>query len=311
MNNITVGHFYASLKDKLKLDLVAGRKGLKKTIKVAEINRPGLAFSGYLKYFAFKRIQIIGKVEMTYLRNMPKARLRMRIQRFLSYNIPCCIISRNYIPPKMLIEEAEKCAVPLFRSPLITMALLNKATVFLEDFFAPVISMPGDLLEVFGVGVLLKGESGIGKSESALSLIKRGHRLIADDAVKIKLKGGDTLVGFGNPLTRHHMEIRGIGIVNVQTLFGVGCIRDNKRIDLIINMEEWMQDKEYERLGLEERTSNILGIEIPYMVIPIRPGRDIALLVEVAALNQRLKWLGYHSARDFNDRLISLMKHKK
>lgn len=311
MKGITVKEFYESFKNKLKLELVAGEKGLSRKIKVAEINRPGLALAGYFKYFASKRVQVIGKVEMTYLGTISQERRKHQIRRLLSCDIPCCIVSRNYRPSRTLIEESNRMEIPLFRSPLITMILLNKATILLEDYFAPNTSMSGDLLEVFGVGVLLKGESGVGKSECALSLIKRGHRLIADDIVKIKLRGGDVPVGSGSPLTRHHMEIRGIGIINVQTLFGAGCIREDKRIDLVVSMEEWKPDKEYERLGLEECNFNILGVEVPYVIIPVRPGRDIALLVEVACLNQRLKWLGYHPARDLNKRLIGLMKYEK
>lgn len=311
MKVITVGEFYNSLKDKLKLHLVAGEGGLDRKITVAEINRPGLALAGYFKYFAFKRVQVIGKVEITYLETLSAEERRRRIKKLLEENIPCCIIARNYAPPKELVEESNKFSIPLFRSPLITMVLLNKATIFLADYFAPTTSITGDLIEIYGVGALLRGESGVGKSECGLSLIKRGHRLIADDIVKVKIRGGDTLVGFGSPLTRHHMEIRGLGIINVQTLFGAGCIREDKRIDIVISMEEWDPNKEYERLGLEEQTFNILGINIPYVVIPVRPGRDVALLVEVACINQRLKWLGYHSAKDLNERLIGIMKSQK
>ena len=311
MKNITVKEFYESLKSKLKLRLIAGEKGLDRKITVAEVNRPGLALSGYFKYFASKRVQVIGKVETTYLSSIPKSKCKRQIRKLLEYDIPCCIIARNYKPNQVLIEEANKDNVPLFRSPLVTMSLLNKATIFLEEYFAPTTSLSGDLLEVFGVGVLLKGVSGIGKSECALSLINRGHRLIADDIVKIKLRGGDTPVGYGSPLTRHHMEIRGIGIINVQNLFGAACIREDKRIDLIISMEDWDSSKEYERLGLEERTQDILGLKVPHLIMPVRRGRDVALLIEAACLNQRLKWLGYHSARTFNDELIKLMKEKK
>lgn len=311
MKSITVKEFYDSLKDKLKLRLIAGERGLAGNIAVAEINRPGLALAGYFKYFASKRVQIIGKVEITYLETLSADERRRQIRRLLEQDIPCCIVSRNYVPPKELVEESNKFSIPLFRSPLITMVLLNKATIFLADWFAPVTSITGDLLEIYGVGALLRGESGVGKSECALSLIKRGHRLIADDVVKVKLRGGDSLVGSGSSLTRHHMEIRGLGIINVQTLFGAGCIREDKRIDIVISMEEWNPNKEYERLGLEEQKFNILGIDIPYVVIPVRPGRDVALLIEVACLNQRLKWLGFHSARDLNKQLIDLMKKKK
>lgn len=311
MDSITVKEFYNNLKDKLKLRIVAGENGLDRKITVAEINRPGLALAGYFKYFASKRVQVIGKVEITYLETLSAEERRRQIKKLLQEDVPCCIVSRNYIPPEELVEESNNFSIPLFRSPLITMVLLNKATLFLADYFAPATSITGDMLEIYGVGALLRGESGVGKSECALSLINRGHRLIADDIVKIKVRGGDTLVGFGSSLTRHHMEIRGLGIINVQTLFGAGCVRDDKRIDIVISMEEWDPNKEYERLGLEEQTFNILGIDIPYVVIPVRPGRDVALLVEVACLNQRLKWLGYHSARDLNTQLINIMKAQK
>lgn len=308
MKGITVKEFYGKLKDKLKLSLIAGNKGLERRISVAEINRPGLAFAGYFKYFASKRVQVIGKVEMKYLNSISEEKRRFQIEKLLDCDIPCFIVSRNYKPTKEMVDESNKRNIPLFRSPLVTMTLLNKATIFLEEQFAPSTSIAGDLLEIFGVGVLLRGESGVGKSECALSLIKRGHRLISDDVVKVVLRGGDTIVGSGNPVTRHHMEIRGLGIINVQTLFGASCIRDSKRIDLVVAMEEWDSKKDYERLGLEDKNFNILGVELPYVLLPVRPGRDIALLVEVACLNQRLKWLGYHSARDLNDRLIGLMK---
>lgn len=308
MKPITVKEFHDNLKDKLKLRLVAGKGGLDRKITVAEINRPGLGLAGYFKYFASQRVQVIGKVEFTYLETLSKDERRHQIKKLLEEDIPCCIVARNYVPPKELLEEADRFSIPLFRSPLITMTLVNKATMFLSDYFAPVTSITGDLIEVYGVGALIRGESGIGKSECALCLINRGHRLIADDVVKVKLRGGDMLVGYGSPLTRHHMEIRGLGIINVQTLFGAGCIREDKRIDIVISMEEWDSDKEYERLGLEESKFKILGIEIPYFVIPVRPGRDVAMLVEVACLNQRLKWLGYHSAKSLNEQLIGLMR---
>ncbi len=304
---ISVRYFYESLKDSLKLNIIAGEAGLDRQITVAEINRPGLAFAGYFKYFASKRVQVIGKVEIKYLEMLPPEQRRKQIITLLERNIPCCIVARNYKAPKELVEESEKRSVPLFSSPHITMVLLNKATLFLADWFAPNTSVTGDLLEVYGVGVLLRGPSGVGKSECALSLIKRGHRLISDDIVKVKLTG-DRLIGSGNPITRHHMEIRGLGIINVQTLFGAGCIREDKRIDVVISMEEWKPKKEYERLGLEEHKFTILGMHFPHIIIPVRPGREVALLVEVACLNQRLKWLGHYSAKELNERLLGIMK---
>ena len=236
MKGITVNEFYSSLKDKLKLRLIAGQDGLGRRITVAEINRPGLALSGYFKYFAARRVQVIGKVEITYLESISAKQKKKQIRKLIEKNIPCFIVSRNYVPPKEVLEEANKHSIPVFRSPLITMVLLNKATLFLAEKFAPTTSISGDLMEIYGVGALIRGESGVGKSECALGLIKRGHRLIADDVVKVKLRGGETPVGSGSSLTRHHMEIRGLGIINLQTLFGAGCIRESKRIDVVISM---------------------------------------------------------------------------
>ena len=307
-NAITVEHFYNEMKDPLKLEIVAGQQGLSRTIKVAELNRPGLAFAGYFDYFASKRIQVIGKVELFYLNNMTPRLRQVRIRDLFQQQIPCVIISRRYKPLKELVDYANKYEVPLLRSPLITMTLLNRATLFLENAFAPTISVIGDLMEVFGIGVMIRGKSGVGKSECALGLIKKGHRLVADDSFKIKREDNMTLLGHGKKLTRHHMEIRGIGIINVQTLFGAGCVRESKRIDLVIDLEPWQPDKEYERLGIEDNTVTILGVHLPRIEIPVKPGRDMVMLVETACLNHRLKLGGYHAAKDFNTELLAVMK---
>jgi HPr kinase/phosphorylase len=308
MQGITVEHFYNTFKDKLRLKLIAGKEGLNRVIKVPEFNRPGLALADYFEYFALKRIQVLGKVEVTYLRSLSSEQRKLKIEKLCKQSFPCLVVARNFVPIPELLEIANKKQIPFFRSHLITMHLINKGTAFLEDEFAESTTMSGDLLEVYGVGVLLRGKSGVGKSECALALIKRGHRLITDDVVKIRVEDGKQLIGTGAQLTRHHMEIRGLGIINVQTLFGVGCVRDQKRIDLVITLEEWDSKKEYERLGLVDKVVNILGIQIPHVVIPVRPGRDIALLVETASLNQRLKWMGFHAAQDLNKKLLQEIK---
>jgi HPr kinase/phosphorylase len=308
MHGIQVDQFFLLTKGRLMLRLIAGEKGLKRRITVPELNRPGLALAGYFEYFASRRPQVLGKAEVTYLNSMKAGQRRSRIRRLFKQRIPCVIVARNYLPPKELIEEAEVENIPLFRSKMITMALINKATIFLEDEFSPSTTLVGNLLEVFGVGILIRGKSGVGKSECALGLIKRGHRLIADDVVKIKLKEGKYLIGRGPNVVKHHMEIRGLGIINVQALYGVTCIKESQEIAIVITLEEWQSDKEYERLGLEDKAFEILGQSLAHIVIPVRPGRDIVLLVEAAALNQRLKKMGKHPVRMLDRELIKVMK---
>ncbi len=310
MRGIKVEEFYKLTKDILKLRLVAGKKGLKRRIMVPELNRPGLALAGYFDYFASRRAQVLGMVEINYLHSMDAALRRKRIRELLTHRIPCVIVARNYRPPPELPEEAERQRVSLFRSPMVTMSLINKATIFLEDEFSPSTSMSADLLEVFGVGILIRGKSGVGKSECALGLIERGHRLIADDVVKIRLRDGKYPIGTGAEIVKHHMEIRGLGIINVQDLYGATCIKDSQEVELVVTLEEWDSNKEYERLGLEDKNIEILGQSLPHLIIPVRPGRDIVLLLEAAALNQRLKKMGKHSAKTLERDLIGVMRRE-
>ncbi len=310
MHAIEVNHFHESMKNEARLRLVAGKKGLRRQIKVAEINRPGLAITGFFDYFASKRVQVLGKVEIEYLRSLSPRTRKRRLRELLEQSIPCAIVSRNYRPPEELITEAERLQVPVFRSPMITMNLINRLTLFLDDEFAPTISIPGNLIEVFGVGVLLKGEGGVGKSETSLGLIEKGHRLISDDIVRIKLREGRHLVGTGAELTRHHMEIRGLGIVNIQALFGAVSFRKEGPIDMVITLEPWEEDKEYERLGMQQKMISILGTTLAHVTIPVRVGRDLVLLVETAALNHRLLGTGYNPAKELNERLLRIMSKK-
>lgn len=310
--SLTVGEFRELLGAPLRLELLAGKSGLDRVIRVAEVNRPGLALAGYMEYFARLRIQVLGKVELTFLNTLPHHQVKERLDLLLNSKIPCIIIARKYTPPKVLLQMCEKYRVPIFRSPFITMRIINKITVYLDNLFAPSTCVHGSLLEVYGVGVLITGKSGIGKSECALSLIARGHRMIADDIVKIHVEDGVTLIGESSEITSHHMELRGLGIIDIQSLFGVGCIRDRKRIDINVHLEEWNADEEYDRLGLEQKQKVILSrIEIPFNVIPVRPGRDVALLIEAAALNQRLKWMGRNPALELNQKLSELLRKNK
>ena len=308
MRGISVKQFFEKIRGRLKLRLVAGAKGMKRRIMVPELNRPGLALAGYLDYFAARRPQVMGMVEVKYLQSLSPTVRRSRILKLLKQRIPCVIVARNYRPPAELLEEADRMHVPVFRSPMVTMKLINKATLFLEDEFSPSTSIAGDLLEVFGVGILICGSSGVGKSECALGLIKRGHRLIADDVVRIRLREGKYLIGRGAEIVKHHMEIRGLGIINVQDLFGATCVKESQEVELVVTLEEWDSSKEYERLGLEDRQTEILGHKLPHIIIPVRPGRDIVLLLEAAALNQRLKKMGQHAVRTLEKDLINVMK---
>jgi len=307
MRGLRVGYLYERVREELRLTLQAGKRGMNRRVKVAEIDRPGLAITGFFDYFASRRIQVIGKVEIYYLRSLTSELRRQRIRRLMEHNIPCLIVARNYRPPVELVEEAESYNVPLFRSPMITMNLVNRLTLFLDEEFAPTVSIPGNMMEVFGVGVLIRGKGGVGKSETSLGLIEKGHRLITDDIVRIRLREGRYLVGTGAELTRHHMEIRGLGIINVQALFGAVCFKEEAPIDMVVTLERWDPEKEYERLGIEEETISILGTPVPHVLVPVRVGRDIVLMVETAALNHRLKATGYNPAKQLNEKLMALM----
>ncbi|NQT82410.1 HPr(Ser) kinase/phosphatase [bacterium] len=308
MKGISISEFYEKMKDELQLTLVAGKDGFNRRIRWPEINRPGLALAGYVDYFAWRRVQILGKVEITYLWSLEPDVSRARIAQILSRKVPCMIVARRYCALKQLLEEADRLKVPLFRTPLVTVDLIDRITVFLDNEFAPSISLKGNLVEVFGEGVFLEGKSGVGKSETALGLLARGHRLITDDVVRIKLRERKYLIGSGSELTRHHMEIRGLGIINVQKLFGAVCFREESQIDLAITLERWDPRKEYERLGIEEDTIRILDKPVPHLTIPVRTGRDLVLMVETAALNHRLKSMGFNPARALDEQLIRSMR---
>lgn len=295
---------------RLGLELAAGKSGMKRQIKVPETNRPGLSLAGYLKGYASKRILIFGRVEIEYLRHLdPKTRIE-RLEAILTTTIPAVIVARNYRPPKELNFLCEKLKIPLFRTSMATMNLLSKLTLLLAEEFSASTSLHGTLVEVFGVGILIQGNSSVGKSEAALGLIERGHRLISDDIVRIKRREGNYLEGYGAELTRHHMEIRGIGIINVANLYGAVCVRDNKSIDLIVQLEVWDDANFYDRAGLDEKFCDILGIQLPLHILPVKPGRDVVLLLETIALNHRLKGMGYNSAKEFNTKLLELISSK-
>lgn len=298
---------------RLGLELIAGEKGMNRRIRIPEAHRPGLSLSGYLKGHANKRILIFGKVEIEYLRDLtPEIRVkRLEDMLYPTSPTPAVIIARRYRPPKELVVLCEKNRIPLLRASMTTMSLISKLTLLLNEEFAPSVTCHGTLVEVFGVGVLIQGDSSVGKSEAALGLIERGHRLITDDIVKVKKREGDHLEGFGDELTRHHMEIRGIGIINVAHLYGAVCVRDHKSIDIVVKLEVWDDHNFYDRVGLDEKTCDILNIKLPFHVLPVKPGRDVVLLLETIALNHRLKRMGYNSAKEFNTKLLEMIASKQ
>lgn len=308
---LVVEEFYQRYSESLALNLSAGEAGLKRTIKVPEIERPGLALTGFIKGHSTKRAQVFGMVEMDYLREMDEEVRLSRLNALFAGQLPFVIVARNLKPFKEMIEVCEQRGVPLFRSTFATSRLLRKLTLALGDEFAPTFSCHGTLVECFGLGVLLQGESSIGKSETALGLIERGHRLISDDVVIIRKKEGMALEGTGSELTRHLLEIRGIGIINVANIYGAVCISEKSRIDLVVKLEEWDKRRFYDRVGLAENHLEILNVKVPFYTMPVKSGRDIVLLLETIVLNHRLKQMGYNSAKEFNVKLLETIAKRQ
>jgi HPr kinase/phosphorylase len=307
----TVNDLYKAHGKNLGLLLVAGKNGLRRRIKKPEVHRPGLSLTGFLKSFKSFRILIFGKGEIEYLRGLNSNIRLERLKKILTPTTPAVIVARKYSTPKELKMLCEQKRIPLFRSSMPTMGLISYMILLLNDEFAPSTTLHGTLVEVFGVGVLIQGESAVGKSEAALGLLERGHRLISDDIVKVKKKEGNYLIGSGPELTRHLMEIRGIGLINVANLHGAVSVREDKVLDLVIKIEQWDDNHFYDRVGLAEKLIDILGINIPYHILPIKPGRDVILLIETITLNHRLKTSGYNTAKDFNKKLLKVMMDKK
>ena len=272
-------------------------------IKTAEINRPALQLTGYLEHFANERVQIIGYVEYTYLQTLDHERKLKIYDELVTYKVPCIVYSRNLEPDKELLEKAEKQDIPIFQTEKQTSGFMAELIRWMNVKLAPCISIHGVLVDVYGVGVLIMGESGIGKSEAALELIKRGHRLVTDDVVEIRKVSDETLVGSAPDITRHFIELRGIGIVDVKSMFGVQSVRETQNIDLVITLEDWSREKEYDRLGLEESYTEFLGNKVVCHNIPIRPGRNLAIIVESAAVNHRQKQMGYNAAQELYKRV--------
>lgn len=293
----------------LNLRCIAGRPGLARSITEPEINRPGLSLSGYFEEFANNRIQLFGMGENSFLRKLEAEGNMETVKRMFGYSIPCVIFTHGNSPGKKFLESAEESGCPVLTTDLPSGEFSMRLMRALNDMFAPRSSIHGVLVEVFGIGVLLSGDSGVGKSEAALELIERGHRLISDDMVEIRCMNGNILMGTGrNPALAHHMEIRGLGIINISHLFGVGAIRDKKQIQMIVDLEEWDAAKTYDRIGTGDMYREILGVKVPLLQVPVKPGRNIPIIIETAAMNERLKKMGYHSAQEFNQNVLKWLE---
>ncbi len=307
INKVTVERFFKDHQAELKLKLIAGSGGMDRVIFEPSVNRPGLILAGFKNYFAHKRVQTLGNADVYYLRSLSEEKRRHAYEAMLNFPIPCIVFSRGLRPDDLLVKMAEKKNVPLFQTTLVTMKFINLAARALEAMFAPRGSEMGSMVDILGIGVIIKGESGIGKSESVLALIERGYSLVADDITQVSLEDGSKVIGTSNPITRDHMEVRGIGIINVGSMFGIKSIRSVKKVDLVVSLKAWNDLPDVERVGMEQAYHNILGVEIPHIIIPVKPGRDIARLIEVAAFHTKLKIAGYNPAKELNDRLVEQM----
>lgn len=289
----------------LNLKLLAGQRGMGNRVTSPRIQKPGLALSGYTEHLHPERIQVLGNTEISYLNQVDDRLAAESIKTLCVFPISCFIITKGLLPPQCLLDMAESADIPVLSTHHQSSTFISLITKFLEERLLPTTHLHGVLVDVLGVGILLTGKSGIGKSECALDLVIRGHRLVADDMVFIKKKVPSALVGQAEEAIQHLMEIRGLGIINIKDLYGVSSIREKKIIDMVLELVEWDPDQEYDRLGLDDRRESILGVDIPHISIPVRPGRNLGSIIEVAARNFLLKGMGYHSARDFQERLMS------
>ena len=305
---VTVERFYLNHAEQLQLSMVAGGSGLSRKLEEGSVHRPGLGLAGFFQYFAGKRVQVIGGAEWRYLKYLGKTEAARRISALLKQKIPCLVFTRNLNPPDYVREQCDRLQVPLFRSKMLTLRFLNDATIALEMDFAPLASEQGSMVDILGIGVFIRGESGVGKSESVLALLERGYALVSDDMTRFRLVENRDLIGTSPETTRYHMEVRGLGIINIPAVFGVASVRPEKQLDMVVTLVDWDKTAEVDRIGLDQQQYTILGISVPHIVIPVRPGRDLARLIQVAALDQKLKSLGHNAAREFNERLIERMR---
>ncbi len=300
---VTVEQFFNEHGERLELRLICGAQRLKRVIKEPTLNRPGLALAGHTRYFACHRIQVLGSMELHFLREQTPQARSLAYSILFASTVPCVVLARGLRPDAGMLQAAENAGIPVFRTRLITMKFINKATLALEMMTAPRTSLHGGMVDILGIGVIILGESGIGKSESVLALIERGFSLVADDVVRLRLHDGCELQASPHPMAQHLMEVRGIGIVDVGRMFGVRAVREHKRVDLVVTLQPWSQQADVDRLGIEQEYLEILGVRVPHIVIPVRPGRDLARLIEVAALQVKVREGGHNAGAVFSQRV--------
>lgn len=305
---VTVGRLFERLKDPLQLEQLGGDYGHEREVANSDLSSPGLALAGYVGRFVAHRPQVFGETEMTYLAALPEEERRRNLELFFSFAVPCVFVSKSLdlIPP--LAEVASAAGVPVFRSPLKTNEFYRRAKPVVEDLFAPTTTLHGSLADVYGIGLLFTGASGIGKSECVLDLVERGHRLVADDIVIVRRRGSGVLIGAGHELQRHYMEIRGVGLIDVPSIFGIRSVRQQKRIEVVVRLMEWSEDAVVERTGLDDQSTDILGVELPLRTVYLNPGKNITVVAEVIAMNHLLRYTGVNSAEVFNQRLMLHMQ---
>lgn len=307
---LTVSQLYEHQRERLDLVLLTSTADSDLAITVSDINRPGMALMGFSENFLAERIQILGRTEIAYLSTLGDAERTAALGRFFDFQMPCVIFAKGLDPPPGFVDRANGRRIPVFRTGQDTTPFIHQLTAYLDYVFAPAVTTHGSLVDVYGVGLLFTGRSGIGKSETALDCVERGHRLVADDVVRITRRQGDVLIGSCNEVLKHTMEVRGLGIIDVQAIFGIRAIRWQKRVEVEVHLTEWSAEGNYERVGLEDETVRYLDVEIPLVTIPIFPGKNITVIAEVVALNHLVKVYGYHPARALNERIMDNMRMK-
>ncbi|MGH7720642.1 MAG: HPr(Ser) kinase/phosphatase [Gemmatimonadaceae bacterium] len=307
-HTFTVRRLVELMRETLQLELLGGETGLAREITSSEVSSPGLVLAGYVERFPARRVQVFGETEISYLHALDAARRREVLELFFSFAVPCVIVTKAQTLPDELLETAAHAGVPVLRSALKTAELYRRVKPALAEEFAPATTLHGSLADVYGVGLLFVGQSGIGKSECVLDLVERGHRLVADDLVIATRRGNDIIIGRGHELQGHHMEIRGVGVIDVQAVFGIRAVRQQKRIEVVVQLEEWDKAAVIDRTGLDGVTTTILDVEVPKVTIPLNPGKNITVVAEVVAMNHLLRYSGVDPAETFNQRLINRMR---
>lgn len=307
MPDITVRDLVERKGDSLQLEVLSGEEGLDRKITVPEVSSPGLVLAGFTSRFNSKRLHALGETEIAYLRSLSSAKRREALSTFMSFDLPCVFVMKAQVPPRELTALSRERAIPVIRSRLKTAEFYRRITPYLAEVFAPADTVHGSLADVYGVGLLFVGRSGIGKSECVLDLVERGHRLVADDVVHVSRRGTDVLIGRAHELAHRYMEIRGVGLIDVMALFGVRAVRQQKRIEVVVELTEWESGRDVERTGLDGKSTRLLGVELPLVTIPLNPGKNLTVICEVVAMNHLLRYAGVDAAQTFNQRLIERM----